>query len=140
VGRSGEIGPDAAPQIKAPTRRHEGRCDSGFGDAHGLSTRGSSTGVREIGVQRGWNGLEASVVRRAIEFASRDGIEYVTWREFGVPAEVHHAAGYPANSTCFDDGHRAGDECEPVEATPQADRARWGCVGGRFDADRFSLR
>jgi GT2 family glycosyltransferase len=80
--------------------------------------------------------------REVIDVAFPSGaamaIRKETWREFGVPAVVHHAAGYPANSTCFDGGHHAGDGCEPVEATPPADRARWGCVGGRFDVDRFS--
>ena len=57
-----------------PARPREGRCDSGFGDAQGMSTRGSPTGVGEIDVQCGWNGLGASVVHRAIAFASREGI------------------------------------------------------------------
>lgn len=38
-------------------------------------------------------GLEAAFVEVAAEYGERKGIEYATWREFGVPAAVLKQAG-----------------------------------------------
>lgn len=43
--------------------------------------------------------LEAAFVEAAAEYGSRKGIDYATWREAGVPAEVLRRAGVHRSAT-----------------------------------------
>lgn len=39
--------------------------------------------------------VEAGFVEHAASYAARHGVEYATWREFGVPAQMLRQAGIP---------------------------------------------